>query len=223
MSSSLPDIPDYTLLDTTTNSDLLLQKPKLVYLESSNSYLAIASLASHGAIEMFNKGRAAVESQLTLECLPGFRELNEVNVCWWYLTSQEDHLALEEGQAIRLVVSQWLSSQSEPELPEVLYSQIGVAESEWLLYIPDNLRWFKGHFQDMPILPGVVQVDWAVRFGHVFGFDGAKFSKVPRVKFSAVIRPDEVLRLSQLKQKNQLRFVFESAAGQHSKGSIEFA
>lgn len=32
------------------------------------------------------------------------------------------------------------------------------------LSLPADLLWFRGHFRDFPILPGVVQLDWALQF-----------------------------------------------------------
>ena len=59
---------------------------------------------------------------------------------------------------------------------------------------PDLLA-FQGHFPGDPILPGVVQVDWAIRFGtEAFGPLG-RFCGLDQVKFLGLIRPGERLQL----------------------------
>jgi hypothetical protein len=59
---------------------------------------------------------------------------------------------------------------------------------------PDLLA-FQGHFPGDPILPGVVQVDWAIRFGtEAFGPLG-RFCGLDQVKFLGLIRPGERVEL----------------------------
>ncbi|MDR2261382.1 MAG: AMP-binding protein [Azoarcus sp.] len=63
------------------------------------------------------------------------------------------------------------------------------------LTLPRGLAWFEGHFPNLPILPGVVQIDWAAHFAHFyFGFDAARFD-LAGLKFQNLIRPDDAPRL----------------------------
>ncbi len=42
------------------------------------------------------------------------------------------------------------------------------------LTVPDDLLYFDGHFRVAPVLPGVVQVDWAIHYGRLhLGLTGA--------------------------------------------------
>jgi 3-hydroxymyristoyl/3-hydroxydecanoyl-(acyl carrier protein) dehydratase len=45
------------------------------------------------------------------------------------------------------------------------------ASATYRLRVPPTLEHFRGHFPGFPILPGVVQLDWAVRFGRLH-FEG---------------------------------------------------
>ena len=49
-------------------------------------------------------------------------------------------------------------------LPTVLERVSGPGET-FTLAIGADLIAFRGHFPGNPVLPGVVQVDWAIRFG----------------------------------------------------------
>ncbi|SAK83003.1 AMP-dependent synthetase/ligase [Caballeronia hypogeia] len=63
------------------------------------------------------------------------------------------------------------------------------------LRVPAALAHFSGHFPNLPILPGVVQVDWAIRLAseHVAG--ARDTASVDRLKFMAPVPPGAVLDL----------------------------
>lgn len=79
-----------------------------------------------------------------------------------------------------------------PQVVNVLTRPCGLALK---LRVPATLDWFRGHFPHCPILPGVVQVAWAVFYGEQhFGFDPA-VERVVGLKFLRVIRPGAELDL----------------------------
>lgn len=64
-----------------------------------------------------------------------------------------------------------------------------------LLVAPD-LAGFAGHFPDFPILPGVVQLDWAVHYAQEFLLLDEPVVRVERLKFTCPISPNTSLQLS---------------------------
>lgn len=79
------------------------------------------------------------------------------------------------------------------------------------LLVEDNLFWFDGHFSDRPILPGVAQVDWVMRYGtEILVPKGYRFSSIENVKFQRPVQPNHRLRLTLLwyALKQQLSFTF---------------
>jgi len=63
------------------------------------------------------------------------------------------------------------------------------------LRVPPALVHFEGHFPGLPILPGVVQLDWAIRLAaeHVTGV--RDIESVDRLKFTAPVMPGAVINL----------------------------
>ena len=81
---------------------------------------------------------------------------------------------------------------------------------------------FQGHFPDAPIVPGLAQVDWAIRLGEeAFGPLG-DFAGMSNLKFQRVILPDEPieLRLTPHPVKRTLAFEYLGADGRKSSGTI---
>jgi 3-hydroxymyristoyl/3-hydroxydecanoyl-(acyl carrier protein) dehydratase len=111
-----------------------------------------------------------------------------------------------------------------PLLPTVLDRASGAEEAFTLVMDPD-LTAFQGHFPGNPILPGVVQVDWAIRFGALAFGDLGRFRGVDQLKFQDLIQPGEVLelKLGFDPGHGRLRFRFQAGSARKSSGVILFA
>lgn len=73
-----------------------------------------------------------------------------------------------------------LAQQQHPDTGQVVLE----------LDIPLSLPHFAGHFPGYPILPGIVQLDWAIAFGREFFQFPGMFQAVERLKFNAPVLPD---------------------------------
>jgi len=93
------------------------------------------------------------------------------------------------------------------------------------LTVPADLLYFDGHFADTPVLPGVVQIDWAIRYGRRHFALGPVFRAMHALKFQQIIRPGTVVRLELLHDaaKGTLQFRYFSDAGPHASGRVLFA
>jgi 3-hydroxymyristoyl/3-hydroxydecanoyl-(acyl carrier protein) dehydratase len=109
------------------------------------------------------------------------------------------------------------------KLPPVLgLETISTDEINIQLAVTANDEAFAGHFPDYPILPGVVQVDWALRFAKLhlgIASAGQNF----QVKFHNVIQPGMSLSLNlQFKRaKNRLTFAYHSEGKAMSSGQFK--
>ncbi len=79
---------------------------------------------------------------------------------------------------------------------EIIQSTISADTLDLSLYIPPSLCYFGGHFPSFPILPGVVQLNWAVHYASEFLAFTTPVMNVERLKFTCPIQPDMKVNLS---------------------------
>ena len=90
--------------------------------------------------------------------------------------------------------------------------------------VSQGLCWFRGHFPNQPVLPGVVQLHWAVIIVQAcFGFSAVP-TEIKRLKFKKIVTPPQVLELSvSCKSASEAQFAFFTGSEQNSEGRLVFA
>ena len=106
-------------------------------------------------------------------------------------------------------------------LPRSLSEDIGHDRASCSLALTEEDPCFAGHFPGLPVLAGVIQVDWALQLAERLGFDPVQFSDIPRVKFKNIARPPLTLDITvERKSAVSFRFTVSSEQGLHSEGSF---
>ncbi|SDQ77450.1 Acyl-coenzyme A synthetase/AMP-(fatty) acid ligase [Paraburkholderia fungorum] len=92
------------------------------------------------------------------------------------------------------------------------------------LRVPPSLVHFAGHFPGLPILPGVVQVDWAVRLAVDHLPDVRAVASVDRLKFMAPVAPGAVLKLTLAHDaaRRRVQFVYRVDGRECASGVIVY-
>jgi acyl-CoA synthetase (AMP-forming)/AMP-acid ligase II/3-hydroxymyristoyl/3-hydroxydecanoyl-(acyl carrier protein) dehydratase len=156
--------------------------------------------------------RAALADSTHAVALPRrWRYLERLPVNAQGKTTQADLLALLAAEL-----------PERPRLPQVRLLEDEAARKLLELVVPPDLLYFDGHFTLAPVLPGVVQVDWAIHYGRLhFGLAGA-FGGINALKFQQMIRPGVPVRLELAWDavKGSLNFRYFSEAGAHASGRI---
>ncbi|MDB5776042.1 MAG: AMP-binding protein [Herbaspirillum sp.] len=186
---------------------------------------AFVVLSDSGRAILNGDGKPALDRQLRA-LLAAAVEAIALPRRWRYL----DRFPVNaQGKTTQAELSALLASApARPTMPEIASLQRGPGEDphrvELALRIPADLLYFDGHFGDTPILPGVVQLDWAIAFGRRYFDMPPLFGGVHALKFQQVIAPEStvMLELQYDAAKTSLSFRMHSAAGQHASGRIAF-
>ncbi|MFJ2530804.1 AMP-binding protein [Pseudomonas helmanticensis] len=106
--------------------------------------------------------------------------------------------------------------------PEVLEQVESAGEWSLQLSVPPDLAYFSGHFPKAPVLPGVVQVEWALNLGRQLLNLTGPFAGMEVLKFQQLVRPgDEIqLHLRFDPERSKLYFAYRNDTATCSSGRI---
>jgi|AGTN01.2.fsa_nt_gi 3-hydroxymyristoyl/3-hydroxydecanoyl-(acyl carrier protein) dehydratases len=112
-----------------------------------------------------------------------------------------------------------------PRMPTVVAVRKAPDAVEIDLEIRPDLFWFQGHFPDFPILPGVVQLDWALDFARRSLRLDIPAARQFQVKYKSGVFPGDrlTLKLSHRAEKNRLSFEYVRGETICSSGQISLA
>ncbi len=187
-------------------------------VQDKRAYLgALVALNDAGLHALRNKGRRTVTDSLRQHLSPHCIALALPRR--WRLVR---HLPLNaQGKLPQAVLEQALYAP-RTLLPEVV-SQVQT-DGEWALEldVPLDLAHFSGHFPKTPILPGVVQVDWAQSLARGLMELPPRFAGMEVLKFQQLARPGDRLQLHLRfdAERGKLYFSYRNGEAACSSGRI---
>lgn len=110
-----------------------------------------------------------------------------------------------------------------PSILSVQFLDNGALVLEFRL--DSELPYFEGHFPQMPVLPGVVQLDWAVAWAREYlqFASGLPVRQLEVLKFQQLMLPGMQIQLELIrKDDHKCLFSYRSDKGQHASGRIVF-
>lgn len=109
-------------------------------------------------------------------------------------------------------------------LPDIVATRRDGERSEIDIIVPLDSQWFDGHFPSHPILPGVVQVGWAVHFAALMHGVDAAVQTLEQIKFKRPIEPGArlVLHLKPSEDGGKLRYDYRDGDTSCSSGTLVF-
>lgn len=108
--------------------------------------------------------------------------------------------------------------------PIVLEQRVTPPEAELRLSIPSDLEYFAGHFPSSPVVPGVVQLKWAIESARRLLDVSGEVTRMEALKFQQVMLPGAVatLTLEWDADEGKLDFAYASGDARFSSGRLSF-
>ena len=212
-----------TAIEEILNKHSLIEKACVVFLKKrKNRVGAVVKLTREGNEELIDKGKVALQKQI----VKGLKGVIE-KVAWpryWRFVYQ---IPVNQQGKIKLSYLQKLfDKESELMYPDFLSKDFDEGTQEYIIkfVLPQNLFYFRGHFQGRPVLPGVAQVSWAVHYAQELFGELGTFIRLEALKFQQVIQPEETisLKLRWEAEKHRLFFSYSNKNNSNSTGRIVF-
>ncbi|WP_144635369.1 AMP-binding protein [Bordetella genomosp. 13] len=196
----------------------LVREARLGLAAHRQRLTALVALSGLGVHTLRNGGRKALAHTLRLY-LAEHAEPLAVPRAWRFLRE------LPWNEQGKLPQHRFEAAAVRPQVPHVLDIRADGAAPQACslsLEIPLDLPCFDGHFPQAPVVPGIVQVGWALDYarGHLdpsLGFYGMEV-----LKFQRLVRPGDVVALTLRHEPARGRVVFDYRMDGHpcSSGRI---
>ena len=171
------------------------------------------------AIILNNEGEKLLENFGKLELVKAIKKSAPLNIItpkkWRFLTNLPTN---ERGKIDGARVKEWFNTNVT--YPNIIKLENDGLNAEISLIFPKNSNFFKGHFPDFPILPGVVQLFFAKEFARdIFNLNFVP-QKVKKVKFSSIIKPEMKVKLILTKNENSIDYKYIDEEKTFSSGTF---
>lgn len=209
-------------IESILNKSPLVDQTAAIALPSKRTTLACLVVLSTKGVEVFAEiGKSALNELLKSHLSEHFETIALPRK--WRLVSQ---LPMNEQGKLRYdKLQDYFTSKYQPPNFPIIEQQDLLDDCVQLrVRIPPDLDYFDGHFLKKPILPGVVQIEWAGILGRKLLPVKGVFSELEKIKFHEFILPGDRIdiSLSYSSDKNKLAFSFSSVRGLHSSGRIAY-
>lgn len=104
--------------------------------------------------------------------------------------------------------------------PLILERNITEDFSNFKLYFYKHCNFFKGHFDNFPILPGVVQLLFAsILIRDTFN-SNCNIGQIKKIKFKNIIKPNQIIDLKITRNKSNFEFMYYNKEKVYSSGIL---
>lgn len=207
------------MLETALAAHAFVSEARLGVVTDNRAYLAaLVALSENGLHALRNGGRRALTETLRKH-LADHCEALALPRRWRLLTRLPYN---SQGKLPQTEVDALLQAP-RPLQPERLST--AQQDDQWLLElaIPADLAHFTGHFPHTPVLPGVVQIDWAIGIARELIDDlPPRFNGMEVLKFQQLARPGDQLSLTLRfdRERSKLHFAYRNGEAPCSSGRI---
>jgi acyl-CoA synthetase (AMP-forming)/AMP-acid ligase II len=105
--------------------------------------------------------------------------------------------------------------------PVVFEKKVSQTNLSLTLSFEKDAIYFKGHFPNIPILPGIVQVNFAIDWCRRAFNSESSVKRISKLKFSSIIKPGDVVNLSiSVKSHNLYKFAYSAEGKELTSGVL---
>src|SRR5499426_4274768 len=181
--------------------------------------LVVPSLQGHSKLAEIGK---LAFNRILRDTLSQFMEPVGIPRIWRYL----DALPINaQGKVTRADLIAALESETpRPTMPLERLIERDAQRAVFEFTAPRDLVYFSDHFRDLPILAGVVQIDWVIAYGRQCFDLPSVFRGIRALKFRRIIPPERpfTLELIHKPSESSLSFKITSPVGTHTSGRLLF-
>lgn len=189
----------------------------LLVTDAGGARLSVVAVPTAAGWELLRaQGKRGLNEQLRAQLLRGFERV----VLPRRFRYVRELPVNTQGKATEAL----LAALFQPELPQLEWRERRQPQAAASLQVVPQLRVFDGHFPGAPVLPGVVQLDWAIQLARRAFALPPRFVRAEQLKFQLPVLPPLQLELALdwKAEAGQLHFTFTSVRGQHSSGRLQF-
>ncbi len=182
---------------------------------------AVVVATTAGRNELRSQGRRAVASALS-EHLGSYWDRVLFPRSWRYV----DELPRDaQGKTSRAALESILRNRSRgARTSPILYEELRDARHlQRRMEVPPDLAFLDGHFEDMPVVAGVVQVRWVMDAATVLLGAPPRVASMEALKFHSVLRPGDAFYLEVERDGDRLRFRLFDGDRMFSSGRFRLA
>ncbi len=202
----------------------LVREVRVIVIEGKRQQVAAFIVLSDSGRRVLAESGKLMLNRMLREILAQSVERIALPRTWRYLDALPVNTQGKTTHAQLAALLDVAEPSARPTMPRRRLLESDAQRALFELSAPANLLYFEGHFPDAPILPGVVQVEWAIAIGReCFNLPPA-FRAIHALKFQQVIRTEMNFMLELLHDpvKASLTFRYSSQETQHASGKIMF-
>ncbi len=212
-----------TGIESRLSEHVWVKNVRIILLKNRKNRIgAVVQLTEEGNAWLVDQGKIVINRELG-RSLEDYVE----KIAWpryWRFVSQMP--VNQQGKTTVQALAVLFDNAIRPCLPHILEKTADKASGKYVVefIVPDDLFYLEGHFPGKPILPGVVQIGWAVHYFQEFFGDAGDFLRLEVLKFQQVIQPGDKICLSMMwdAAKDKLTFHYTSRNCSHASGRIVF-
>ncbi|ASJ76851.1 AMP-binding protein [Granulosicoccus antarcticus] len=193
---------------------------RCIDLNPQHDRLGMVVAMSPDALPQTHAERQALQQQMQAHLA---RELDPISIPrYWRLV---DSIPLNsQGKPDRIAISRLFADLYDRSLPRWLgQSRPDANTAICQLEVPFRLASLEGHFEGLPLVPGMVMVQWGCDLAAEAFAPLGDFRGLSRLKFQQILQPGQRLTLRVERKPHCIAFSVTSALGRHCMGQLDFS